>query len=191
MFFHLLQQNALHCNVLGVGSSRSVQNTSNFSADYKKMFLGWFEALGCHFEPFEIWSKNRNFRDFSAKNAWKTDPISPFKRKTGPKNAFQALNFFRSWKCCKNRCVLHTLRVSNSKCRGRRGDKIRNKYDVLARFADTYSSLYRGMYRPSWNFSSGWWVVKNIPEFGVWDLNQKYDDIFWWLAVLNFFRLET
>ena len=34
--------------------------------------------------------------DFSAENAWKTDPIAPFKRKKGPKNAFQALNFFRS-----------------------------------------------------------------------------------------------
>ena len=83
-----------------------------------------FRVIWCIWVPFwVIWIlvKKSKFLDFSAENAWKTDPIAPFKRKKGCKNAFQALNFFSSKKICKNRCVLHSLRVSNSKCRDRSG----------------------------------------------------------------------
>ena len=58
-----------------------------------------FRVIWCIWVPFwVIWIlvKKSKFWDFSAENAWKNDPIAPFKRKKGPKNAFQALNFFSS-----------------------------------------------------------------------------------------------
>ena len=54
------------------------------------MFWSQFDAFRHRFKAFEFWSKYQNFPNFRPKTIEKNDIISPFKRKIGSKNAFQA-----------------------------------------------------------------------------------------------------